>query len=278
MHDFQEVMDYIQPEQVGRCWFRGRSPRPQGRIFGGQVLAQCLMAANATVDESLLAHSMHAYFLRAGDPNSPIEFEVDPIRDGRSFCTRRVVARQHGQAIFNTSVSYQVIEAGFEHSEPIPVTEVPERTSVQQSDVDDEANRNRPNMLDLYCVERRRVAKYQPSDGMPLRVDWFRGRGELRNEARLHQAALALISDFSLLGTCIYKQGYRDWDEKLMVASLDHAIWFHAPVNLNDYVLYGCDSPWAGNARGFNRGKFWSADGQLIASTTQESLVREKRS
>ncbi len=272
MQNFQDVMDFIQPEQVGRHWFRGHSLNPQSRIYGGQVLTQCLLAANATVDESLIAHSMHAYFLRAGDPTAPIEFEVDPIRDGRSFCTRRVVARQNDKAIFNTSVSYQVVEAGFEHSQPAPPYGIPEPSDVIPPDVP-----KSPNLMDLYNVERRTVTDFVAVEGGPQRLNWFKGRGQLREDPRTHQAAMALVSDFSLLSACIYRQGYRNWDSELMVASLDHAIWFHGPVDMNKGVFYGCESPWAGNARGFNRGMFWDTEGRLVGSTTQESLVRIRK-
>lgn len=276
MNSFQDLMDLIQPEQVGRYWFRGNSPTPQIRIFGGQVLAQCLLAANATVDEAFLAHSMHAYFLRAGDPNHPIEFEVDPIRDGRSFATRRVVARQHGQAIFNTSVSYQVQEDGFSHEEAMPDVPWPEGATPEGSHAGESAPRARFPLLDLYQVERYRLSQRTDEPQEPAQQNWYRLCGTLKDDQRLHQAALALISDFSLLGTAFYSLGIKDWEKDYMIASLDHAIWFHAPINLNDYVLYQCDSPWAGNARGFNRGKFWGADGKLIASTTQEGLMRKK--
>ena len=281
MQSFQEMMDYIRPEQVGRYWFRGLSPQTQGRVFGGQVVAQCLLAAYATVDETFTAHSLHAYFLRGGDPKQPIEFEVDPIRDGSSFCTRRVVARQNGQAIFNTSVSYQVQEQGFEHSEPMPKLQPP--VAKPLSDInrdiegDKELNPRQRNMFQIFQVQRERANIKQDPDSTLVRAHWFCTRGPLEDDPRLHQAALALISDFSLLGTCIQKQGLEDWEDDLMIASLDHAIWFHRPVNINDYVLYGSDSPWAGNSRGFNRGSFWNTSGELIASTIQESLVRKKR-
>ena len=273
METFQEVLDFIQPERVGRFWFRGNSIRPQMRIFGGQVLAQCLMAANQTIAEEMNAHSMHAYFLRAGDPNAPIEFEVDPIRNGRSFATRRVVARQHDQAIFNTSISYQVIEDGVGHSIDMPSVEIPEFNNQPELDKD---GKLRFPLLDRFAVERMRGAADRATGGKVVQNNWYRGKGVLRDDPRVHQAALALISDFSLLGTALRAHDVVDWERDYILASLDHAIWFHAPINLNDTVLYHCDSPWSGNARGFNRGQFWSPDGVLLASTTQEGLMRRK--
>ncbi len=269
MNSFQDVIDLIYPEQVGRCWFRGQSPQPQGRIFGGQVLAQCLLAANATVEGPLLAHSMHAYFLRGGDPTIPIEFDVDPIRDGRSFATRRVVALQNGAAIFNTSISYQITEAGFTHSQPLPDAPLPE-------DQDESMRGSKyPTFSDMYQIDRVRVTQ-RSSEPQEKQQNWFKVRGELISDARIHQAGLALISDCALLGTSFYPQGLQDWDRDHVVASLDHAIWFHEIPDITDFILYECDSPWAGNARGFNRGQLWNRDGKLLASTTQEALVRPK--
>ena len=273
MTTFQEVLDFIQPERVGQYWFRGNSVTPQQRIFGGQVLAQCLMAANQTVDELMLAHSMHAYFLRAGDPNEPIEFEVDPIRNGRSFATRRVVARQHQQAIFNTSISYQVVEQGLEHCAAMPDVVLEPFDGTQPV---------RPNgeirfpLLARYGVERMRGKSHQNAADTVSQSNWYRVVGSLRDEQRQHQAGLALISDFSLLSTTVIPHNSTDFQKEYMFASLDHAIWFHAPINLNEIVLYHCDSPWSGNARGFNRGQFWSQDGTLLASTTQEGLMRKR--
>ena len=269
MPNFQDVMDLIKPEQVGRYWFRGHSPTPQPRIFGGQVLAQCLLAANDTVDNTLIAHSMHAYFLRAGDSTIPIEFDVDPIRDGRSFATRRVVARQRGDAIFNTSISYQITEAGFTHSEKMPEVPSPEEAAALN------LGPKYKSFSDMYQIDRVRITA-RTEQPQQKQQNWFKAAGQLKEDPRLHQAALALISDCALLGTSFYPQGMQDWDINHIAASLDHAIWFHEPVNVSDFLLYECDSPWAGNARGFNRGQFWSQDGTLLASTTQEALVRPK--
>ncbi len=273
MTTFQEVLDFIQPERVGQYWFRGNSITPQQRIFGGQVLAQCLMAANQTVDESMLAHSMHAYFLRAGDPNEPIEFEVDPIRNGRSFATRRVVARQHQQAIFNTSISYQVVEQGLEHCAAMPDVMIEPFDGTQPVGAN---GKMRWPLLARYGVERMRGKSNQNATDAASQSNWYRVMGSMRDEQRQHQAGLALISDFSLLATTVIPHNSTDFEKEYMFASLDHAIWFHAPIDLNETILYYCDSPWSGNARGFNRGQFWSQNGTLLASTTQEGLMRRR--
>ena len=272
MPTFSEVLDLIQPKQVGRYWFVGTSP-PQGpRIFGGQVLSQSLMAANATVPNVLTAHSLHAYFLRPGNPNEPIEFEVDPIRDGRSFSTRRVVARQNQQAIFNTAISYHVQEQGLEHSLTMPRVDPPDfETAARHREPAETAY-----MLDIFGIERQRLIGHEEHAQEPHLRNWFRAHGELRDDPRLHQVALALLSDFSLLSTVFLPVAGRRWQTDFMFASLDHAMWFHGPVNVSRPVLYDCESPWAGNGRGFTRGQLWSECGRPLASVAQEVLVRAK--
>lgn len=277
MRDFGEMLAIITPRRVGDFWFVGESPPEQQRIFGGQVLAQCLLAAYETVHASLLAHSMHAYFLRAGDPHAPIEFDVDPIRDGRSFCTRRVVARQHQKAIFNTSISFQVKEDGLSHQFPAPDAPAPETLTSVNAPQPDKPDAKKPwPLLEVYGVERRAVtvrrAEAQPAESS----SWFRIQGSVADDPRIRQASIALMSDFSLLGTAFMPHPLANFNGGFIVASIDHAIWFHDDVDLEDFFLYTCDSPWSGGARGFNRGFVWSRDGRLIASTTQEGLMRPK--
>ena len=275
---FTEVLEHIAPRQTDAFTFIGDSLMPQQRIFGGQVVAQCLMAANQTVEPELSAHSLHAYFLRAGDPSSPIDFEVDPIRDGRSFSTRRVVARQKGEAIFNTSISYHCEEEGVSHCFSMPEVPAP------RSEVDDLSSfrgfttkPGDPNLIDLYQIERQRVTEYLAEEQPPLGRSWFRAVGPLRDDRTTHQAALVMISDYSLLSTVFYPHPFSNPIKHFMAASLDHAIWFHHPGRMDDWVLYDCDSPRAGGGRGFSRGFLWSQDGTLLASTAQESLMRVKR-
>ena len=279
MTSFTEVLSQIAPQQTEPLTFVGRSLHPQQRIFGGQVIAQCLMAANKTVGESLNAHSLHAYFLRAGDPTVPIDFEVDPIRDGRSFSTRRVVARQNGEAIFNTSISYHCGEESVTHSFTMPEIAAP------RSEADDlsgfrgfTTKPGDPNLIDLYQIERQRVTQYLAEEQPPLGRSWFRAVGPLPDEPTIHQAALVMISDYSLLSTVFYPHPFTNPIKHFMVASLDHAIWFHNPGKMDDWILYDCDTPRAGGGRGFCRGFLWAQDGTLLASTAQESLMRLKRS
>ena len=275
---FTEVLEHIAPRQTEALAFVGDSLIPQQRIFGGQVVAQCLMAANQTVGPELSAHSLHAYFLRAGDPSIPIDFEVDPIRDGRSFSTRRVVARQKGEAIFNTSISYHCEEEGVSHCFTMPEVPAP------RSEADDlsgfrgfTTKPGDPNLIDLYQIERQRVTEYLAEEQPPLGRSWFRAVGPLPDDRAAHQAALVMISDYSLLSTVFYPHPFSNPIKHFMAASLDHAIWFHHPGKMDDWVLYDCDTPRAGGGRGFSRGFLWSQDGSLLASTAQESLMRIKR-
>lgn len=271
---FSEVLDVVTPKQVGDYWFIGDSLKPQFRLFGGQVVAQCLLAAYETVEEHLTAHSMHCYFLRAGDASVPIELEVDPIRNGRSFCTRRVVARQNGEAIFNTSISYHVHEEGMSHSLSMPDVISPEEARALNAERDNNMPRS---LLDLFGTERERITERLPEAQEPISQSWYRVIGPFDGDVRMQQAALAMISDFSLYSTAFSAFPYERPEKVFIGASLDHAIWFHEVPRMQDWVLYDTYSPWSGGGRGYNRGSLWSRDGQLIASTAQEGLMRIRR-
>ena len=273
-HTLPEVLDIITPKRVGDYWFIGDSLRPQFRLFGGQVVAQCLLAAYETVDDHLTAHSMHCYFLRAGNADLPIELEVDPIRNGRSFCTRRVVARQNGEAIFNTSISYHVEEGGMSHSLSMPEVISPEEAAALNAQRDNKIPRN---MLDLFGVTRERITERLPEAQEPVAQSWFKVIGPFDGCVRTQQAALAMISDFSLYSTAFSAFPYEQPEKVFIGASLDHAIWFHEVPDMSDWTLYDSYSPWSGGARGYNRGSLWSRDGKLIASTAQEGLMRIRR-
>ena len=271
---FAEVLDVVTPKRVGDCWFIGDSLKPQFRLFGGQVVAQCLLAAYETVEDHFTAHSMHCYFLRAGDASSPIELEVDPIRNGRSFCTRRVVARQRGEAIFNTSISYHVEEEGMSHSLRMPDVISPEEAIRLNAERDGLLPHS---LLDLFGVERERITERLPEAQEPVSQSWYRVIGPFEGCLRTQQAALAMISDFSLYSTAFSAFPYERPEKVFVGASLDHAIWFHDIPKMDEWVLYDTYSPWSGGARGYNRGSLWSRDGKLIASTAQEGLMRIRR-
>ena len=271
---FAEVLDVVTPKRVGDYWFIGDSLKPQFRLFGGQVVAQCLLAAYETVEDHFTAHSMHCYFLRAGDASVTIELEVDPIRNGRSFCTRRVVARQRGEAIFNTSISYHVEEEGMSHSLGMPDVISPEEAIRLNAERDCLLPHS---LLDLFGVERERITERLPEAQEPVSQSWYRVIGPFEGCLRTQQAALAMISDFSLYSTAFSAFPYERPEKVFVGASLDHAIWFHDIPKMDEWVLYDTYSPWSGGARGYNRGSLWSRDGKLIASTAQEGLMRIRR-
>jgi acyl-CoA thioesterase-2 len=275
------LLEYLEVQRVDRYLFTGQSPARPRRIFGGQVLAQSLNAALRSVDEALEAHSMHAYFLRPGDPSRQIVFEVDPIRDGRSFATRRVVAKQDGRAIFNAAISFQRSEAGLEH-QASPVTVTPPEEL--ESDYDfwtrkHEANPDRYPAPLAQAIERRVVNRRDydnPQPQEPVQHSWFRATGKVGDDPRRHQVLLAFISDFALLGASLLPHPYTAQSPGMQVASLDHALWFHRPARADEYLLYAMDSPNASGGRGFCRGQFFTRDGRLVASTAQEALIRRR--
>jgi acyl-CoA thioesterase-2 len=280
--DLEKLLANLQVEQLDKYIFVGKSPRMPKRIFGGQVLAQALNAAIRTVEEAeRMAHSMHAYFLRPGDPSRKIIYEVDPIRDGRSFTTRRVVAKQNGRAIFNTSISFHVSEPGPAHQFPIP--EAPEPESVESDrDYWERMAREHPGRFATplsWAIDRRQVNRrdyLEPENDIrePASQVWMRALGEVADDPIQHQTLLAYMSDMTLLGVSLNPHPITTRSEGLMFASLDHALWFHQPLAANEWLLYQQDSPIAAAARGFLRGTFYTQDGRLVASVAQEALLR----
>lgn len=275
----EKLLGYLEVEPVDKYLFIGKSPKRPARIFGGQVLAQSLSAAFSTVDSDRIAHSMHGYFLRPGDPARQIVYEVDPIRDGRSFTTRRVVAKQDGRAIFNTAVSFQVAEEGLSHQSSMPDVPQPEELESEQEQLAELAKTNPElaQMAMLGPIERRRVNprdRINPQPQEAIEHMWFKVESEIGGDYRRHQMLLAYISDFGLLGTALYPHPYSPQSKEIQAASLDHALWFHRPFRLDDYLLYSLDSPSLESSRGFSRGSFYTRDGELVASSAQESLLR----
>lgn len=274
-------------EPTGPDRFVGHSP-PNGwpRVFGGQVIAQALVAASRTV-EARAPHSLHAYFLLAGDPLEPILFDVDRIRDGRSFTTRRVVARQRGEAIFVLSTSFQVEEEGLEHQFPMPPAPEPDRV-VDPLDaaalLGEKAQKRLQGLL-----ERIRPIEFRPLDltryappvpGVvrePKQSLWIRIAGPLPDDPAIHRAALAYLSDMTLLDTALVAHGHTVSDGRYQVASLDHALWLHRRFRADDWLLYVQESPNAHGARGLTRGLLYTRDGVLAASVAQEGLMRPVR-
>ena len=277
----EDLIKVMTLERLEHDLFRGES-RDIGssQVFGGQVLGQALMAAAATV-ESRDAHSLHAYFLRRGDFNSPIVYEVDRARDGNHFSTRRVIAIQHGAQIFNLSASFQSEESGLDHQLRLPEVPPPE----ELADLHEHLRGFLPQLPAglRRVLERKRPFEFRPvqppnvlePQGAPmLRNIWFRAIDRLPADEALHRCLLAYVSDFNLLDTAMMPHGLPVPPRKLLMASIDHAMWFHRSVRVDDWLLYSTDSPSASGARGFARGSIFSRDGRLVASTTQEGLMR----
>jgi acyl-CoA thioesterase II len=287
MSDDQRIADLLrllELEQLEVNLFRGES-RDIGspQVFGGQVLGQALKAAYATVEERVV-HSLHAYFLRRGDFNAPIVYEVDRSLDGHSFANRRVVAIQHGASIFNMTASFQIAEAGFDHQVEMPGVPAPE-TLLDSSVPPRELLERLPERLRRFILQPRPfefrmvqpVDYLKPRKAPPARQIWFRAVGTLPDDEKLHRCLLAYVSDYFLLDTAMLPHGATYFSSNLIMASIDHAMWFHRPLRVDQWLLYALESPSASGARGFARASVFAADGRLVASTAQEGLVRIKR-
>jgi acyl-CoA thioesterase-2 len=256
--------------------FRGSSPQEQRtRIFGGQVVAQALIAACKTV-EGRTCHSLQSYFIRPGDPTLPVLYQVERSRDGKSFATRRVIAIQKGEQIFNMACSFQIPEAGFDHQSALPIAPTPAETLARlmqsKSHGEDAARWLRELPIEMRAVDP--VDIKAPAPRPAEHQVWLRVRRDLGDDIVINQALLAYSSDYSLLGTAMRPHGV-SWESGVQTASLDHIIWFHRPTNFSRWHLYVQDSPSASGARGFNRGAIFREDGVLVASTAQEGLIRK---
>ncbi len=277
MDQDSELGQILDLETIELDMFRGRTPgrEDQKRIYGGQVVAQALAAAYRTV-EGRVCHSLHSYFIRAGDPRIPILYQVERARDGASFTTRRVTAIQHGRQIFNLSASFQIPEEGFEHQATMPEVPPPDgllnEEQLRALEPRPSDNDRIPWPVELRPIDPQPRANPQPRD--PSFRCWFRARTEVGADPVVNQCVLAYASDMSLLDASLRPHAV-DWDSgRLQVASLDHALWFHRPCRFSDWHLYVQDSPSASGARGFNRGAIYSQDGVLVASAAQEALIR----
>ena len=269
-------------EQIDTDLFRGaRQPGGVGRVFGGQVIAQALQAAQRSTEDSKAAHSLHAYFMRPGSEDHPIIFRVVRDFDGRSFATRRVIASQGGQPILNMAASFQTPEGGLSHQDPVPDVPPPEalrsEREIRRDQVESIPERARRFFLRPRPIEIRPTEPKTwdaPVKIAPRQSSWFRICAPIGGDPALHRAVLAYASDMTLLGTAMLPHGVNWTTPRMQNASLDHAIWFHEPFRADEWLLYACDSPWAGHARGFNRGRIFTRDGRLVASVAQEGLMR----
>lgn len=293
MEDFaltiSDLTNCLHVEEIDTCLFRGTSlTLGLPRVFGGQVAAQSLNAAYRTVDPARRPHSLHAYFLRPGDNTKPIIYEVDPIRDGRSFSTRRVVAKQNGKAIFNCSISFQIIEEGLSHQIDLPI-DVPMPETLQ-SDVDwakslgsgksgmtEDKYRAMMILFKTDVVDTRsthRMTSLDPTIEEPHHGFWFKFNGDIGDDPVTHRTLLTFMSDKALMSTGLRPHPVNFASHKIIGASLDHALWFHDEIRVDQWLYYYMDSPRSARARDYNRGSFYTREGKLIASTAQEGLIR----
>jgi acyl-CoA thioesterase II len=280
-----ELLGLLDLQTLGEDEFRGFSPANAPRsVYGGQAVAQALVAAQRTVPPDRPVHSLHGYFILAGDPKTPIDYSVERVRDGKSFTTRRCAARQRGQTIFSLEASFQVVEEGFDHA--IEPPDVPPPESLPTSSALAErlqsflphkvvAQLQSPSALDMRVVDPAAAfGAVRPSAAR--QYFWFRIDGPLPDDDALHRALLAYLSDMTLLNTALALHGRTIFDSSMQVASLDHALWFHRPVRADDWLLYAQDSPSASGGRALTRGSLFTRDGRLVASSAQEGLIRRR--
>lgn len=280
----EELVKLLSLERIEENLFRGQSQDlGWGTVYGGQVIGQALFAALHTVPKLRQVHSLHAYFLRPGDVSAPIVYDVDRSRDGTSFTTRRVKAIQHGRAIFDMSASFQSPEEGFEHQADMPAVPPPEEVPTDQERLRPFADKLPDFMRERALAERpieiRTVGEtdvFASAPQPPERAVWLKAMHRLPDEPALHQALLAYASDFSFITTALKPHAVTWLTPGMQVASLDHAVWFHAPLRIDEWLLHVMESPRASGARGLVRGRVYSRDGRLVATTSQEGLVRRR--
>ena len=274
-HHVNALIDLLDLEPIEVNIFRGVNPdEERQRIFGGQVAGQALVAAARTVDEDRAVHSLHAYFLRPGDPTVPVLYEVDRIRDGRSFTTRRVAAIQHGRAIFHMSASFHIAEPGFDHLDEMPDVPEPDGLPTRQerfaaAGIEDTYG---PSALDVRYITNDPFNRREALP--PTQRVWFRANGDLPDGQVLHTCLLTYASDMTLLDTTLLPHGSGATDRSVMMASLDHAMWFHGSFRADEWLLYDQHTPAASGARGLATGRVFTQHGRLVANVVQEGLIR----
>ena len=281
-----DLVDLLDVEEIDTDLYRGRRSRGGvGRVFGGQVIAQALQAAQRSTDDAgKIAHSLHAYFMRAGSEDHPSIYRVVRDFEGKSFATRRVIAMQRGQPILNMAASFQVPEDGYHHQDAMPDVPPPEELqseaelrAAESAHVEERFRRQltRPRPIEIRPVFPRKWLNPTPAE--PIQHSWFRVVAPIGDDPAIHRAVVAYASDMALLGTCMLPHGVNWTTPGFQSASLDHALWLHEPIRADQWMLYATDSPWAGHARGMNRGKIFSAEGRLVASVAQEGLIRMRQ-
>lgn len=284
MQTIEELINLLDLERIEENIFRGQNYQaPWKRVFGGQVLAQSIHAAYQTVPEDRQLHSFHGYFILTGDISKPIIYDVDRIRDGGSFTTRRIVAIQHGTPIFNMSASFQKVQEGFDHQIEMP--HVPPPESVTSDDeiaekLKDKMSQTFRRFTIARPIDFRRVEAVNPLERKnlpPYQHVWFKSKGPLPDDKRLHQEVLAYASDYNLLSTALFPHREDIELNKIFLASLDHGMWFHRDFRIDEWLLYALDSPSTSNSRGFTRGNIFNQSGKLVASVVQEGLIRKMK-
>ena len=277
-----DLLSLLSLEQIEIGLFRGQSQDLGfGHVFGGQVMGQALSAAKQTVAAERKIHSLHSYFLRAGDEKLPIGYEVENMRDGGSFSARRVSAIQKGRPIFHMTCSFQEPEEGFNHQAIMPQVPGPEGLLNQQELALTMRDKVPPSILEKFMadapIEMRLVNPlhpFAPKETEPYRYVWMRANGPMPNDAHIHEYLLAYASDFNFLVTAAQPHGVSFLSPGVRMATIDHAMWFHRPINMGEWLLYSIDSPNASGGRGYVRGQFFNQQGELVASSTQEGLIR----
>ena len=284
-YNIDDLLNLLDLEPIEFNIYRGQNRDiGSGRVFGGQVLAQALVAAQRTVEQDRHAHSLHGYFILPGDLSVPIIYFVDRLRDGKSFATRQVTAIQHGRAIFNMSISFHVHENGLEHQSRMPDVPPPESLRSEIEIIRERAPSGLPDDLRALITQDRPIDyrlvedidPFDPQPQPPVRNMWIRTIGAMPDEALAHQAVMAYFSDYGLLGTALQPHGRTFRRPDIQVASLDHSLWFHRSCRVDEWLLFSIESPVSAGARGFSRGSIFTRDGQLVASVAQEGLMRPR--
>lgn len=281
MKDFDQLRSVLELEKIEDNLYRGQSYRtPWGRVFGGQVLAQSIHAAQLTTPDDRKLHSMHAYFLLAGDIDLPIVYDVERVRDGGSYTTRRVKAIQKGRAIFSMEASFHSPEEGYSHHRTMPDVPPPEGL-MSDREIGEALRETAPDIYrytridrPIECRPTQGVAGFNKPQPSAQQHIWIKAIGSLPDNDRMHQVALSYVSDYNLLATALLPHRQKLSKERIFLASLDHAMWFHRPFRLDDWLLYSIESPSACGARGFSQGHVYSRSGKLLASVAQEGLIR----
>ncbi|KDM93132.1 acyl-CoA thioesterase II [Photobacterium galatheae] len=285
--ELNELLNLLHLEQLEQGLFRGQSQHlglPQ--VYGGQVIGQSLSAAKETVSEQRFVHSFHSYFLLPGDPQKPIIYDVENLRDGKSFSTRRVQAIQNGRPIFYLTASYQGLEDGFNHQSQMPANiPPPESLKSEQEHVKALADQLPGRFVDTFGCERpievrpvHVINPLHPQSQAAKQYLWIKANGEMPNDPRIHQYVLAYASDWGFLVTALQPHGVTLLTPKMQVATIDHSMWFHRPFRMDDWLLYAIDSPSASGSRGLVRGEIYNRQGELVATAVQEGLMRQRHS